>query len=274
MALDLSKEVGPLPLGAWIAVVAGGLGIALWSRNQGDTGVEIAEDTGSQEGVGTGEVGGWTETEPKPDTGPLTISNNDEWGNQAIAWLIAQGYDPAWSYSAITKALNGGRGENKLSVREYSLWKLALRKFGPPPYPVTVPPPGPLPPPNPPMVKRHEYKPRTAQRPGPGPGGDPRKPAPCRICGHGPNYWLHRKPGSGKGSGNGQPNRFRYHIVKPAPASGSTLKSIAKIYYKDESKWHRIYEANRKGKRRADGTPGLIENPNKLRVGWKLIIPR
>jgi hypothetical protein len=155
MALDLGKEIGPLPLGAWIAVIAGGLGIAVWSKNSaptaaagGGTGPTVVEDIGSPAGVGDGSVGGWLPTNPVTSpTGTPEITTNEQWGNQAINWLIAQGYEPTWCYSAITKALLGGVGDNALSAREYVLWGLALARFGAPPTAVSVPPPGALPPP-------------------------------------------------------------------------------------------------------------------------------
>lgn len=245
---DLGKQVGPLPLGAWIAVVAGGLGIAYYTRGSGfgaasqtvvdDTGTPTNGPSGAVEGsTGDGSVGGWVPTTPDSTGGTAAPSTNEEWANLAINWLIAQGYDPAWSYSAITKAMSGGRGENRLTVREYALWRAALRKFGAPPVALNVPPPGAIP-------KHHKPKKPPHQTP-------PTKPEP--------------HPG---------PKSFRYFRVTKAPLPGSTLKSLAQMYYKDGSKWHRIYDANRAGSRRADGTPGLISDPNKLHVGWKLLIPR
>jgi nucleoid-associated protein YgaU len=67
--------------------------------------------------------------------------------------------------------------------------------------------------------------------------------------------------------------KVKYAFVTPAPLPGSNLKSLAQIHYGDAGQWHRIFEANRRNVRRADGTPGLVENPNVLAVGWKLIIP-
>lgn len=269
MAVDLGKQIGPLPLGAWLAVVAGGLGIAAFSRNESADDTEIVEDIGSPEGVGDGSVGGWEQTEPDPinNRAPTT---NEEWGNLAINWLIGQGYDPAWSNSAITKALAGGRGENRLKVREYALWRAALRALGPPPYPVNVPgPPGG----NSGGGKGGGRPPRTDEtrivrhrfRPG--------KNGKCRRCGYPKNRpwhfgWL--PPGTGIHA----VGRFRYATVKPAPLPGSTLRSLSVQFYGHPNGWDRIFHANRKGQRRADGTPGLIENPNRLRVGWRLIIPR
>src|SRR5690606_13528895 len=145
--LDLGKQVGPLPLGAWIAVVAGGLGIALWSRTQ-DSGSDepvITEDTSGVPGVGQGGSGMWTDLDVPTtgqDTSP-TYASNEAWGVAAINWLIAQGYSPRLANSAVTKALAGGVDieGNKMSVQEWSLWTLVLLNLGSPPYPVNVAPP-------------------------------------------------------------------------------------------------------------------------------------
>lgn len=157
--MDLGKQIGPLPLGAWIAVVAGGLGIALWSRNRTDglSEPEIVEDGSGTPGVGEGP--GWVAV-PPPTTGPSTptYETNEAWGQAAINWLIAQGYPAGLASSAITKALNGGEdiSGNKMSIQEWALWSLALTKFGAPPYPVNVAPPtgtpGPVTPTDPPTT--------------------------------------------------------------------------------------------------------------------------
>lgn len=173
--LDLGKQIGPLPLGAWIVVVGGGLAIAVWQRNSGTSEEpEIVEDTGSPEGVGEGP--GWVAV-PPPSTAPgdsdsPKYESNEAWGQAAINWLIAQGYSPGISSSAITKALNGGVDYDgkKMSIQEWSLWSLALTKFGSPPYPVNVAPPtsvpGPInPPTTPPPVKPPAPKPPSTKIP-------------------------------------------------------------------------------------------------------------
>lgn len=326
MALDLGKEVGPLPLGAWIAVIAGGIGIAVWSKNAAPgsaSDVTVAEDTGSPAGVGDGSVGGWSPTNPAPTDTPLAITTNEQWGNQAINWLIAQGYEPSWCYSAITKALAGGTGDNALSAREYVLWGLALTKFGAPPIPVQVPPPGAVTPP----VNEPDPPPDPGTPPGGGePPGLPQPPPgmprhmfhdggdaghrcdkkwqgqKCNLVrnraihfnaqGNSPAAVAANVISGGRGSKTAYqnqgrqtataaqqnqsvpaPNRLKYATVTASPLPGSTLKSLAQIHYRDAGQWNRIFDANKAGSRRADGTAGLIENPNHLRVGWRLIIP-
>jgi len=52
----------------------------------------------------------------------------------------------------------------------------------------------------------------------------------------------------------------RYHTVQKK----ETLYSISRQYYGDQSKWKDIYAANR----------SEIGDPNKIRVGQKLVIPQ
>lgn len=231
MALDLGKQVGPLPLGAWLAVVGTGLGIAYYTRNSGGGGTTVTRDTTTDPLTGedaTGTGPGWVAVPPPSSapTGDAPPQDNDEWGRLAINYLIAQGYDPALSQSAIGKALQG----TKMSVREWTLWGIALRHMGAPPFAVDVVPP--------------------VSTPGPvtPPSAHPPAPTPAPP-----------KPGT----------RFRYYTVRP----GDSLSKISRKYYHDVSKWHRIYDANRAGHRRADGHMGMIHNPNVIRVGWRLLIP-
>ncbi len=52
----------------------------------------------------------------------------------------------------------------------------------------------------------------------------------------------------------------KYHTV----ARKETLFSLARSYYNDQSKWRTIYEANR---------AEIGDDPNKIRVGQRLVIP-
>jgi hypothetical protein len=139
MALDLGKQVGPLPLGAWIAVVGTGVGFALFAqRGPSSSEPEIVEDVGGVPGVGTGP--GWVAV-PPPSFAPTApaIETNDDWARQATNWLIAQGYDAGVSDLAVRKYVNG----DDLSIQEYALIRIALTKFGALPYgiPVALKPP-------------------------------------------------------------------------------------------------------------------------------------
>lgn len=55
--------------------------------------------------------------------------------------------------------------------------------------------------------------------------------------------------------------------------SGTTLAGLAQLFYSNPRMWTRIFNANRLGARRPDGTPGVIANPNSLPVGTVLLIP-
>ena len=58
MAFDFSKQVGPLPMGAWIAVVGGGLGLGYYTYRQQNAAAAptVVDNTSGQTGVGDGTV--------------------------------------------------------------------------------------------------------------------------------------------------------------------------------------------------------------------------
>ena len=153
--LDLGKQVGPLPLGAWLAVVAGGLGLAYFINKKGGAGNQPVEEPAQgvlEPGVGTG--GQQFIYEP-PQTGtatPTTFETNDQWGRAAILYLLSEGKNPNTSTLAIAKYI----GEQSLTNEEQALVGLAIAKLGPPPYlpvnppaPPTTDPPTTNPPPPP-----------------------------------------------------------------------------------------------------------------------------
>lgn len=246
---DMGKMYGPLPLGAWLAVVAGGLGIALYTRRDNSTYVaEEFIDTSGMPGVGTGGSGiGWTPVGP-PSTPPDDAvqgppETNDEWARRAINYLIAANYDPATSDSAIRKYIGG----ESLSASEFALVNVALGKMGSPPIP--LPPPLFAPPTIPQPPKNVDPRPKP----------DPVKPKPADPK---------PKPADPKPTPKPVKPSFKYHTVRP----GDTLWGISKRYY-GKHDWQRIYNANRKGTVRADKKPGMISNPNLIYPGWSLLIP-
>lgn len=233
MALDLGKQIGPLPLGAWVVVVGGGLGIALYARKQSadEANAGPVEDVSGQPGVGDGSVGGWVPTQPSAGTGdvaPTTPTTNEDWGTRAINYLIAQNYDPLVSDSAIRKYLAGNYPQP--SVSEYALQRIALARFGSPPQPLPPSDSNPVPP----------VPPVTPKPPGstipPKPKPPPPKPKPPAP-----------KP------------RVRTYTVR----KGDNLWNIAKHYYGNGLQWVRIWNANR----------SKIKNPNLIHPGQVLIIP-
>lgn len=229
MPVDLGREIGPLPLGAWIAVVAGGLGIAFYSRSQQTTVIDVPVESGN--GVpGVGEGTGWIAVPPPTSAPPGAPepATNDEWGRLAISRMIAIGYDPAAVDTAVRKYL----GADALNAQEYAIIREALRLLGSPPIPLPAPPPAPV-------------------IPGPTPTPTPTPPpAPSPV-----------------------PQGIRIHVVTPWNTRGSTLSGIAQIYYGDASRWPEIFNANRKGTRRPDGSPGFISNPHYLRPADRVYVP-
>lgn len=241
MAIDLGKQIGPLPLGAWVAVVGGGLGLAFYAYRTQNTAPTIVDDTSGQSGVGDGSVSSWVPTTP-PTTAPggddAKPTTNEAWAVQAINWLIAQGYDATTSDSAIRKYIAGN--DPGPSLQEYMLQGLALKHFGSPPQP--LPPPLTAPPTIPP--------PPPAPTPTPTPPPPPPAPAPPPPAA-----------------------QVRWYIVKPWPQKGSSLWTIAEIFYGNGAQYPRIYNANRVGVTRPDGSKGMISNPNLIYTGWRLYIP-
>jgi len=236
MALALDKQVGPLPLGAWFVVVGAGLGLAYYGYKNQTTVIPV-NDTSGDPGVGDGAVSQWLDTNPPTGSSgnaAPAITTNEQWGVAAINWLIGQGYPADISDSAIRKYLAGN--DPKPSVQEYTLQRVALTHLGSPPQPL------------PPAVND---PPSSA----PPPTGGTATPPPV----------VTPPPATTK--------HYVYYIVKAWPAKGSTLSGIADIEYGQASKWPDIYNANRKGVKRADGKIGMISNPNLIFAGWSLLIP-
>lgn len=69
------------------------------------------------------------------------------------------------------------------------------------------------------------------------------------------------------------PDGVRVHTVTAPGTKGANLRSIAEIYYRDSSRWVDIYNANRKGVRRRDGSYGFLDNPETLLSGDRLLLP-
>lgn len=148
MALQdqLGKMIGPLPLGAWLAVVGGGLAFALYYQrnNAAATAADASTpmddtttDSGTSIPAGYGYVG------DTGDTGTPTspaITDNDSWAAAAMTNLVAHGLDPLASSSAISKYLAG----EKLNAQEAALVRRAIQSTGSPPSVPTTPTPAPI----------------------------------------------------------------------------------------------------------------------------------
>lgn len=271
--IDFGKQVGPLPLGAWVAVIAGGLGIALWSRQRGGEVEEPQEDIGGTPGVGEGGSGSWIDIgkPPTDNTSPVGYATNEAWGQAAINWLIAQGYAPGLASSAITKALAGGEdySGNKMSVQEWSLWTLALREFGSPPQPVNVRPPsnvpGPVTPPsNPPPMKpppakplpRPQVPPKPLPTPVPGP-----KPLPTPVPGPKPLP----TPQTAR--------RYETWRISPTNRTLSALVAASNRKHGTNYSWQTVWNYNLQWRSPAIVAILKIRGPHKVVLGSAFQIP-
>jgi hypothetical protein len=237
---DLGKQVGPLPLGAWVAVIGGSLGFMLYSRSHssGDSGpIEVA--AGPDPGVGLGgmgAVGAYTATDggavSSPAAAAATIDSNSQWSRAAFNFLVGDGADGSVVDRALRQYLDG----NPLSVQENSFITRALAKFGQAPEglpaapDIPTPPPAPAPPPPP------VWTPPPPPAPAPPPPPPPPPPAPAPA-----------------------PPPGRTVVVRP----GDSLSKIASRFWEPWITWQSIYNANR----------GIIGgNPNLIRPGQVLVI--
>jgi hypothetical protein len=223
---DMGKMIGPLPLGAWLAVVAGGLGVAIYTKRQAasTTAVDPTRDTSNDPGVGLGGSEQYVDVTPPSNDGKGGVSTrpttNDEWATQATNYLIGQGYPAAMADQAIRRYV----ATEGLSVSEVSMVEAALRYLGPTPTPLP-----------PPIIGI----PTTPIPPSPKPKPPPPKPA--------------QKP-------------YTYYTRMP----GFTLQMLALIYHVPVD---HIWEANKVGVTRLDGSKGILKSYNNPWHG-RLIIPR
>lgn len=170
-----TEMIGPLPAGAWIAVLVGGLGYSLYSRSKAkNTTTNSATDTSADpldtSGL-TSDPYGLTTAGAGPYAGGgggggsygfLTPQNNASWETAAINYLVSIGTDPALAAAAMGDYIGG----YALSSAEQHLVDLALMGIGPLPFPVgttSAPSPG-----------------------GPGTGGNPPPQIPPPVS-QGPN---------------------------------------------------------------------------------------
>lgn len=139
----LRKEVGPLPVGAWLMVVAAGLGFAYWKKRNVDTSSNSSEQELSPllTNETLGNIGGLMQLLNTGQTGPntQTYQDNTSWYQQALRLLIGRGNDPTLTDNALRKYMNG----IALSLPESKVLELALQLLGPiptpPPPPQTTP---------------------------------------------------------------------------------------------------------------------------------------
>jgi hypothetical protein len=135
MALNLGKQIGPLPAGAWLGVVGGGLVLAYFinKRQSAGSGDEVPALSDPDSDVGVG--GGQFQYEPiqtvTPDVDTPPDDNNG-WGIKAKNYLIGQGFAPNVAINVVEKFLAG----MQLAANEKLIIDVALLKLGSPPEPI------------------------------------------------------------------------------------------------------------------------------------------
>lgn len=229
---DMGKQVGPLPMGVWVAVVGGSFAYMMYQRNRAAatpaaTNVDAvaADSIGGVGYGGAGAIGAYTPTDggvssPADSTGAIT--SNTVWGQRAFAFLAGQGTDGSTVDAAIRNYLSG----LPLSVQQNALITQALSKFGM--VPETLPDAPALP-----QVPVATPAPVTVPSPVAAPTPAP-APAPAPPVG-------------------------RTHTV----VQGETLSGIASKFWEPWITWRTIYAANR-------GTIG--GNPDRIKPGQVLTI--
>jgi hypothetical protein len=128
---DFGKQIGPLPLGAWIAVVGGSLAYMMYSRSRtSNAPVEVAAGPDAGVGLGgMGAVGAYSPTDgyvSAPAAPVTSVDDNESWGRQAFNWLVGTGADGGVVDTAIRNYLDG----RTLNTQQQALITQALTKFG------------------------------------------------------------------------------------------------------------------------------------------------
>lgn len=145
-----SENIGPLPAGAWIAVVGGGLALAYYEKKKSaanaaanaaaaNSGSLLGSDvTGLPLGTPASTLpSGTTTTGTTP-----TFTDDTSWSNYVIQQLVSRGYDPILVSQTVGDYLAG----NQLSAAETAMFATILTLIGPPPFPVALKPGPPIPP--------------------------------------------------------------------------------------------------------------------------------
>lgn len=200
----LSRKVGPLPLGAWLAIAAIGVvaAVAISRRRNPisappEPGTEVGPDTMSDEPttgglpggfvVGGGPTGATGQTGSPNGDGFLPvdtgeIATNAKWETAAARILIARGYQPTIVADALGRYMSG----EILTRQQQAMIDLALIAVGPTPQP--VPPPTVAPTPEPPPSGggggSAPTPPPVVVAPPPVPAPPPPAPAPDPVQSH------------------------------------------------------------------------------------------
>jgi len=141
IADTLKQPAGPLPVGAWVAVVVGGLGVGYMARRRPKAaaagpatpaagGVGPADGYGYGPGVYGGSSVAATGSSALPAT--RSYSTNDEWGQAAISALIGHGYTPTVAANAVNSYLYPN-SDHPPTVQETAAIGAAILYAGSPP---------------------------------------------------------------------------------------------------------------------------------------------
>jgi len=128
LGATLGKQIGPLPLGAWVAVVGGGLGIAWYANTKkGSSSSDQPDQQLTETGVGEGTAAFIPAAEVSQPTSPLETL--DDWINSAIKQAIALGATPLEIEQALRLYAKG----EALNTRQATLVNRVVALIGPAP---------------------------------------------------------------------------------------------------------------------------------------------
>lgn len=166
---QLGKMVGPLPLGAWLAIIVVAAGFGYWrSKQTPSDDTEPIEDPYGDPNVGTGATTGqWIDLDPpeKPEPTSNAPVDNDAWAVLAMQWFQAHNYDMAKAGQALAQYMAG-----TLTTKDVQAWALVrtvMMHIGSPPVIVEQHEPVPGQPTPPPVTKPPTPKPKPKPKPQP-----------------------------------------------------------------------------------------------------------
>lgn len=147
----LRRQIGPLPLWAWVLAVVGGIVVArLYKQWTGDAAADDAarkaldaEADGDLTVYPTDDPAGAVSllgTGVQVPTGPNVPTTNDEWRRLALARLISTGADPSSADTMLAHYFEG----RKLTPAEDAMLDLVLLALGQPPDPPVLLPDDPI----------------------------------------------------------------------------------------------------------------------------------
>lgn len=150
----LTEQIGPLPGGAWLGVIGGGLAIGFLGRRRSAktaAAVPVPADTPQDQSTyGAVQLAGPTGT---TTMGTPKFANNQEWASAAVAYLIGRGTLASRATNAISHILYPD-ASNPTTSEDSALYNLAAGGVGLPPSlpsqayipdpPATGPPPSAL----------------------------------------------------------------------------------------------------------------------------------